>query len=95
MATIGSIAPARAAFAERTPASDAALRLWLIAMVALVFAMVVVGGATRLTGSGLSITEWKPLVGTIPPLSDVDWLEAFHNQGLSVRVPTRVPHPEF
>ena len=78
MATIGSIAPARAAISERVPTSDGALRLWLIAMVALVFAMVVVGGATRLTGSGLSITEWKPLVGTIPPLSDADWLEAFH-----------------
>ena len=39
--------------------------------------MVVVGGATRLTESGLSITEWQPIVGTIPPLSDADWASAF------------------
>ena len=39
--------------------------------------MVSVGGATRLTGSGLSITEWKPIVGIVPPLSQADWLDAF------------------
>ncbi len=46
-------------------------------MALLVFAMVVVGGATRLTESGLSITEWKPLLGAIPPLTEADWLAAF------------------
>ncbi len=50
-----------------------ALRLWLYALAALVLCMVVVGGATRLTHSGLTITEWKPLVGVIPPLSEADW----------------------
>jgi cytochrome c oxidase assembly protein subunit 15 len=49
----------------------------LLAVAALVFLMVGVGGATRLTGSGLSITEWQPIVGTVPPLSEADWLEAF------------------
>jgi cytochrome c oxidase assembly protein subunit 15 len=44
---------------------------------ALVFAMVVVGGVTRLTHSGLSITEWQPIVGALPPLSDADWEQAF------------------
>jgi cytochrome c oxidase assembly protein subunit 15 len=44
---------------------------------AFVFAMVIVGGATRLTGSGLSITEWEPIMGTIPPLSETAWQEAF------------------
>src|SRR4029078_5877427 len=44
---------------------------------ALVFAMVVVGGVTRLTHSGLSIVEWQPIVGTIPPLSQADWERAF------------------
>jgi cytochrome c oxidase assembly protein subunit 15 len=39
--------------------------------------MVVLGGVTRLTESGLSITEWKPLVGVIPPLSEADWQEEF------------------
>ena len=41
---------------------------------ALVFAMVVVGGITRLTESGLSITEWKPIAGAIPPLTHADWV---------------------
>lgn len=55
----------------------AAIANWLFAVAALVFAMVVVGGITRLTESGLSITEWKPVSGAIPPLSDRDWDEAF------------------
>jgi heme a synthase len=52
------------------------VRIWLFAVAALVFAMVSVGGATRLTGSGLSITEWQPIMGAIPPLSDAAWQEA-------------------
>ncbi len=54
-----------------------AIRLWLTAMILLVLAMVVVGGATRLTDSGLSITEWQPILGAIPPLTEADWLIAF------------------
>jgi heme a synthase len=53
-----------------------AIRLWLYAVAALVLAMVLVGGATRLTESGLSITEWRPVMGVMPPLSDSDWREA-------------------
>lgn len=53
------------------------VRLWLLAVAFLVLAMIVVGGATRLTDSGLSITEWKPVLGAIPPLSEAHWLEAF------------------
>jgi cytochrome c oxidase assembly protein subunit 15 len=49
--------------------------LFLVA--AMVFAMVVVGGITRLTESGLSITEWKPISGAVPPLSHADWVRAF------------------
>ena len=45
----------------------AAVRLWLYAVAALVFAMVLVGGATRLTELGLSITQWKPVTGVVPP----------------------------
>ncbi len=56
---------------------DLAVRVWLWCVAALVFAMIVVGGATRLTDSGLSITEWKPILGAIPPLSDADWHEVF------------------
>jgi cytochrome c oxidase assembly protein subunit 15 len=54
-----------------------AVAAWLFMCCALVFAMVVVGGVTRLTHSGLSITEWTPIVGTLPPLSDADWADAF------------------
>ncbi|HZQ62500.1 MAG TPA: COX15/CtaA family protein [Casimicrobiaceae bacterium] len=50
---------------------------WLFACCAMVFAMIVVGGVTRLTHSGLSITEWQPIVGTIPPLDESQWQEAF------------------
>jgi cytochrome c oxidase assembly protein subunit 15 len=55
-----------------------ALASWLFAVAILVFAMVVIGGITRLTESGLSITEWKPVTGALPPLDDAQWLEAFH-----------------
>jgi heme a synthase len=54
-----------------------ALRLWLGGLALLIVAMILVGGATRLTDSGLSITEWKPVTGVIPPLSDSAWQEAF------------------
>ncbi|MDH5536579.1 MAG: COX15/CtaA family protein [Betaproteobacteria bacterium] len=50
---------------------------WLLACCGLVFAMVVLGGVTRLTRSGLSIVEWQPLVGALPPLSDASWMELF------------------
>jgi cytochrome c oxidase assembly protein subunit 15 len=53
------------------------MRLWLWSIAALIFAMVLVGGATRLTESGLSITEWQPVAGTLPPLSDAAWNAAF------------------
>ncbi|PPC79653.1 MAG: heme A synthase, partial [Hyphomicrobium sp.] len=56
---------------------NVAVALWLWIVAGLVFAMIVVGGATRLTDSGLSITEWQPLLGAIPPLSEADWLIAF------------------
>ncbi len=53
--------------------------IWLFVIAAMVFAMVVVGGSTRLTGSGLSITEWKPLSGTIPPLDLGQWQAEFEH----------------
>ncbi|WP_395670543.1 COX15/CtaA family protein [Phenylobacterium sp.] len=58
---------------DRSPA----VAVWLLAMAALVLAMIVVGGATRLTDSGLSITEWRPVTGAIPPLSEADWQAEF------------------
>ena len=53
------------------------VRIWLYALAALVVAMILVGGATRLTDSGLSITEWQLITGAIPPLNEAQWLEAF------------------
>jgi cytochrome c oxidase assembly protein subunit 15 len=50
-----------------------AVRMWLLAVAAMIFALVLVGGATRLTESGLSIVEWKPVTGTLPPLNAGDW----------------------
>ncbi len=60
-----------------TAPARAGIRRWLWVVAALVFAMVVVGGATRLTGSGLSITEWRPVTGAIPPLGDAAWAVEF------------------
>ncbi|SFI82752.1 heme A synthase [Celeribacter neptunius] len=53
------------------------IRAWLIVIFALVMAMIAVGGLTRLTDSGLSITEWKPVTGAIPPMSEADWTSEF------------------
>ncbi|WP_419807394.1 COX15/CtaA family protein [Sphingomonas sp.] len=60
-----------------TRARPFALARWLWAVAGLIVAMVVVGGITRLTESGLSITEWKPITGAIPPLTDAQWQAAF------------------
>jgi cytochrome c oxidase assembly protein subunit 15 len=57
--------------------SNRSVALWLFAMCALVALMVIVGGATRLTDSGLSIVEWRPVTGAIPPLSEADWRAEF------------------
>jgi cytochrome c oxidase assembly protein subunit 15 len=73
MAHTATLAPSQAG----TTRYVGRLRVWLLAVAALVFLMVSVGGATRLTGSGLSITEWQPIMGTLPPLSDADWQQAF------------------
>ncbi len=51
--------------------------MWLLSIAALIALMVLVGGATRLTESGLSIVEWKPVTGTLPPLNQEQWQQAF------------------
>ncbi|MCB1465060.1 MAG: COX15/CtaA family protein [Nitratireductor sp.] len=65
------------AIVQRERRNRAIVRWWLYLICLMVFAMVMVGGATRLTDSGLSITEWKPIHGIIPPLSHDAWLEEF------------------
>jgi cytochrome c oxidase assembly protein subunit 15 len=66
-----------AATPDQKRAQSLQLSNLLFAVAALVFAMVVVGGITRLTESGLSITQWKPISGAIPPLTNTDWQHAF------------------
>jgi cytochrome c oxidase assembly protein subunit 15 len=58
-------------------AAQRAIALWLLICCAMVFAMVVLGGVTRLTGSGLSMAEWRPIMGIMPPLSDAEWQRVF------------------
>ncbi len=62
---------------DATFSGERAVRWWLIAVAALIAVMVLVGGATRLTESGLSITEWKPVTGALPPLNQEQWTQAF------------------
>jgi cytochrome c oxidase assembly protein subunit 15 len=60
-----------------TRTHDRKVATWLLVCCGLVFAMVVLGGVTRLTGSGLSMAEWRPIMGTLPPLSDAEWERVF------------------
>ncbi|MEK9726990.1 MAG: COX15/CtaA family protein [Candidatus Margulisiibacteriota bacterium] len=53
------------------------IKLWLLAMLGLIASIVVIGGITRLTGSGLSMVNWQPIMGSIPPLSATDWANTF------------------
>ncbi len=73
--------------------SAKAVRLWLAVVIAMVFGMVVVGGITRLTGSGLSMVEWEPIMGVIPPLSDADWTAAF--EAYKQYPQYRLTHPDM
>ena len=70
------IAPASDAVRINPPAPRA-IAVWLLICCAMLFAMVVIGGVTRLTHSGLSIVEWQPIVGTIPPLDNAQWQATF------------------
>lgn len=57
--------------------SDRTIAYWLLTVAILIYAMVILGGVTRLTGSGLSMVEWDPIMGAIPPLNDTEWQDAF------------------
>jgi cytochrome c oxidase assembly protein subunit 15 len=62
---------------EGTIKKSNAVAIWLMIGVFMIIVQVLLGGITRLTGSGLSITEWKPILGAVPPMNEADWLEAF------------------
>ena len=53
------------------------VHFWLLGLLFLLLLMILIGGMTRLTDSGLSITNWEPIIGAIPPLSNTDWVLAF------------------
>lgn len=59
------------------PVPDRSVAYWLFACAAMVFAMAIVGAVTRLTESGLSMVEWRPLIGSLPPLSQAEWERVF------------------
>src|ERR1051326_6076029 len=57
--------------------SSRPVAIWILAGVFMIMIQVLLGGITRLTGSGLSITEWKPIMGALPPMNEQDWNSAF------------------
>jgi cytochrome c oxidase assembly protein subunit 15 len=65
--------------ARRASAPQRPVAIWLLVCCAMIFLMVVIGGITRLTESGLSITEWKPVIGAVPPMSDQEWQAEFEH----------------
>ena len=62
---------------ERAITPPKSVERWLWVVYGMIMTMVVVGGVTRLTGSGLSMVEWRPLMGSLPPMSDAEWLRVF------------------
>jgi heme a synthase len=74
---MASINPSRTSAPSLRIGARSGVHIWLLTVAALVFAMVLIGGATRLTDSGLSITQWKPVTGVIPPVSAADWQAEF------------------
>ena len=67
----------------RPPKSQHPVAIWLFIVAAMIFVMVIIGGVTRLTDSGLSMVTWKPVTGWLPPLSEADWQALFAQYRLS------------
>ncbi len=88
-----SLAGARLKTVDAGSRNDRAVALWLFAVAAMIFVMVVIGGITRLTESGLSITEWRPIGGVLPPLDNAAWQHEFD---LYKRIPEfQKRHPDM
>ncbi|MEP4378833.1 MAG: COX15/CtaA family protein [Alphaproteobacteria bacterium] len=77
MATTSSIQPDAPRGRASEYANDRAIGIWLMVCAGMVLAMIVIGGITRLTESGLSIVDWRPVTGFLPPLSETAWTRAF------------------
>lgn len=71
------LTPQGGMIAARTSGARSAIRLWLVALFLLVALMIMIGGLTRLSDAGLSITEWKPVAGALPPMDDASWAAEF------------------
>ena len=71
---------------SKKPNSETDILIWLISLTLIVLIIIIIGGLTRLTESGLSMVDWRPIMGTIPPLSYSSWIEVFEKYKL---------HPEF
>ena len=78
---VGETLGTQTARAAPPASADRAIAHWLLAVCALIFVMVVLGGVTRLTQSGLSMVEWRPLMGVLPPMSEAEALETAHAHG--------------
>lgn len=72
-----ALTPAASRGNDPADAAERAIALWLLACCAMILLMVVIGGVTRLTESGLSITEWRPVAGVVPPLGEAQWAAEF------------------
>ena len=72
-----AVSPTPLATGTSRAARDRAVGVWLLLCAAMIFAMVILGGITRLSGSGLSIMEWNPLMGALPPTGDAEWNRVF------------------
>jgi len=79
MSTVTFHTGGRASALPGGPIADRGVGLWLLAVAALIFAMVLLGGITRLTESGLSMVDWRPVTGVLPPLSEEGWQAAFED----------------
>ena len=79
VASVGAVRPVPVGgmISAASEGGRGAIRLWLMVIFGLVAVMIALGGLTRLTDSGLSITEWNPVMGALPPLSDADWHSEF------------------
>ena len=71
-----------------------AIYIWLLTITAMVLLIIVIGGLTRLTDSGLSMTDWRPILGIIPPLSQENWILVFemYKQTLNIKLLIRILH---
>ena len=70
-------------FAPKKNISNYGVLIWISSLTILVFLIIIIGGLTRLTESGLSMVNWQPLLGTIPPLTDLAWIKVFNEYKLT------------